>query len=297
MEKITHYEKTLTSEVLFEGRVITLTKDTALLENGKTATREVVHHHGGACILPYFEDGTICMVRQFRYAMQQELWELPAGKLEKGEDPFEAAKRELGEECGLTADHYISLGQFYPTVGYDTEVIYTWVATGLHKTQMHLGLVQAGGDPCIDDLGIVAHGGVELAQRDVMVGGQTALLAQLPLGGFKGVLALFQLAGGQLPQLLLHGVAELAHHADGAVLKIGQDARTAVVMHHLTGGGLAVFQQSSVLGQGDDPALKEDLAGKRLFVMCDLFHCIYPLCPAQRRFSALSLRQSTVCCQ
>jgi len=127
MEKITHYEKTLTSEVLFEGRVITLTKDTALLENGKTATREVVHHHGG-----------ICMVRQFRYAMQQELWELPAGKLEKGEDPFEAAKRELGEECGLTADNYISLGQFYPTVGYDTEVIYTWVATGLHKTQMHL---------------------------------------------------------------------------------------------------------------------------------------------------------------
>ena len=126
MEKTVHYEKTLTSEVLFEGRVITLTKDTALLENGKTAEREVVHHHGGACILPYFEDGTICMVRQFRYAMQQELWELPA------------AKRELGEECGLTADNYISLGQFFPTVGYDTEVIYTWVATGLHKTQMHL---------------------------------------------------------------------------------------------------------------------------------------------------------------
>ena len=60
-----HFEKMLTSEVLFEGRVVTLTKDTALLENGKTATREVVHHHGGACIVPYFEDGTICMVRQF----------------------------------------------------------------------------------------------------------------------------------------------------------------------------------------------------------------------------------------
>ena len=102
----------------------------ALLRSGKKCI--------GACILPYFEDGTICMVRQFRYAMQQELWELPAGKLEKGEDPFEAAKRELGEECGLTADNYISLGQFFPTVGYDTEVIYTWVATGLHKTQMHL---------------------------------------------------------------------------------------------------------------------------------------------------------------
>ena len=110
----------------------------ALLENGETSIREVVHHHGGACIVPYFEDGTLCMVRQFRYAMQQELWELPAGKLEKGEDPFEAAKRELGEECGLTADHYTPLGEFYPTVGYDTEIIYMWVATGLHTTQMHL---------------------------------------------------------------------------------------------------------------------------------------------------------------
>ena len=88
--------------------------------------------------MPYFEDGTICMVRQFRYAMQQELWELPAGKLEQGEDPFEAAKRELAEECGLTAEHYTSLGEFSPTVGYDTEVIYTWVATGLTKTHMHL---------------------------------------------------------------------------------------------------------------------------------------------------------------
>lgn len=109
-----HFEKMLTSEVLFEGRVVTLTKDTALLENGKTATREVVHHHGGACIVPYFEDGTICMVRQFRYAMQQELWELPAGKLEKGEDPFEAAKRELEEECGLTADKYTSWASSTP---------------------------------------------------------------------------------------------------------------------------------------------------------------------------------------
>ena len=113
MDSAVHYEKTLSSEVIFEGRVITLTNDVALLENGETAGREVVHHHGGACILPYFEDGTICMVRQFRYAMQQELWELPAGKLEKGEDPFLAAQRELEEECGLTADHYTSLGQFY----------------------------------------------------------------------------------------------------------------------------------------------------------------------------------------
>lgn len=133
-----HVEKTLESKEYYKGRVITLTLDTALLENGRQALREVVHHHGGACILPYFEDGTILMVRQFRYAMQQELWELPAGKLEPGEDPFEAAKRELTEECGVTAGQYLSLGEFYPTVGYCTEVIYTWVATHLHEAKMHL---------------------------------------------------------------------------------------------------------------------------------------------------------------
>lgn len=134
----THFEKTLDSTVMYEGRVITVTRDTALLENGQTAWRDVVHHNGGACILPYFEDGTICMVRQFRYAMQKELWELPAGKLEKGEEPFLAAQRELTEECGVTADRYIPLGEIYPTVGYDTEVIYMWAATGLHPAKMHL---------------------------------------------------------------------------------------------------------------------------------------------------------------
>ena len=61
MDSAVHYEKTLSSEVIFEGRVITLTNDVALLENGETAGREVVHHHGGACILPYFEDGTLCI--------------------------------------------------------------------------------------------------------------------------------------------------------------------------------------------------------------------------------------------
>ena len=133
-----HFEKTIDSKLIYTGHVITVTQDTALLENGETALRDVVHHHGGACILPYFEDGTICMVRQFRYAMQQELWELPAGKLEAGEDPFEAAKRALTEECGVTADEYIPLGQIYPTVGYDTEVIDIWAARGLHPAPMHL---------------------------------------------------------------------------------------------------------------------------------------------------------------
>ena len=133
-----HIETTLDSTTIFEGKVIRVTVDTVELEDGSAGYREIVHHHGGACVLAVTDSDEVYLVRQYRYALEEELWELPAGKLEKGEDPFEAAKRELGEECGLTADNYISLGQFYPTVGYDTEVIYTWVATGLHKTQMHL---------------------------------------------------------------------------------------------------------------------------------------------------------------
>ena len=132
MSNPVHFEKTLSSETLFEGRVITLTKDTALLENGRTATREVVHHHGGACIVPYFADGTICMVRQFRYAMGEVLTEIPAGKLDYiGEDPREAALRELREETGAVASELIPLGPFYPTCAYSTEVIQMFLARGL----------------------------------------------------------------------------------------------------------------------------------------------------------------------
>ena len=133
-----HTETKLESKEIFDGHVIHVTLDTVRLEDGRTSLREVVHHHGGACVLPIDNEGCIYLVRQFRYALGEEIWELPAGKLEQGEDPFEAAKRELEEECGLTADHYTSLGEFYPTVGYDTEIIYTWVATGLHETRMHL---------------------------------------------------------------------------------------------------------------------------------------------------------------
>ena len=133
-----HTEAMLESKEIFNGRVIRVTLDKVQLEDGTTSTREVVHHHGGACVLPVDADGNVTMVRQFRYALGEELWELPAGKLEAGEDPFEAAKRELSEECGLTADTYTELGVVYPTVGYDSERIYLWAAEGLHAVGQHL---------------------------------------------------------------------------------------------------------------------------------------------------------------
>ena len=90
-----HTETKLESKEIFDGHVIHVTLDTVRLEDGRTSLREVVHHHGGACVLPIDDEGCIYLVRQFRYALGEEIWELPAGKLEPGEDPFESAKREL----------------------------------------------------------------------------------------------------------------------------------------------------------------------------------------------------------
>ena len=137
MQPMEHYERTLHSETKFTGRVFSVTVDQVQLEDGTTSAREIVHHHGGACVLPLFANGDICLVRQFRYAFGRPLWELPAGKLEPGEDPFEAARRELSEECGLTADRFTDLGALLPTVGYCSETIYIWAATGLHQNGAH----------------------------------------------------------------------------------------------------------------------------------------------------------------
>ena len=133
-----HTETTLSSQEIFNGKVIRVTYDTVRLENGDTSFREVVHHHGGACVLAVTPQDEIYLVKQFRYAMGEEIWELPAGKLEAGEDPFEAAKRELAEECGVLAARYTPLGVVYPTVGYDSEKIYIWAAEDLSTTGQHL---------------------------------------------------------------------------------------------------------------------------------------------------------------
>ena len=129
-----HFEKTLSSDTVYEGEVFTVTRDRVELENGACAFREVVHHRGGACVAALTEKGEVLIVRQFRYPYKEELLELPAGKLEAGEAPLSAAKRELREEAGVTADHYIDLGRYYPTCGYCGEVIYLYGAKGLHFT-------------------------------------------------------------------------------------------------------------------------------------------------------------------
>lgn len=132
------FEKTLTSETKFEGRIIKVLRDTVELENGKTSAREVVCHNGGVCVAALTEQNEVLLVRQFRYPYKEVLLELPAGKLEKGEDPFEAVKREQMEETGTTGENYISLGSLYPSPGYCGEIIRIWACRVAQKGEMHL---------------------------------------------------------------------------------------------------------------------------------------------------------------
>ena len=101
-------EKTLKQDYKFRGRIVNMRVDEALMPDGTTASREVVEHNGGVCVAPLTDDGELIFVRQFRYPYSEVLLELPAGKLEKGEDPFLAGKRELKEETGATARSHIS---------------------------------------------------------------------------------------------------------------------------------------------------------------------------------------------
>jgi ADP-ribose pyrophosphatase len=130
-------EETLSSQVLFQGKIVTLRKDVALLENGKTADREVVEHPGGVCVLPLEPDGTVYTVRQFRYPFGRVVEELPAGKLDGPEDHRLAAARELSEEIGAQAGELIYLGELLMSPGFCDEVLHMYLARDLRHGEQH----------------------------------------------------------------------------------------------------------------------------------------------------------------
>ena len=130
-------EKTLKKELVYKGRIIDLYRDEVLCDNGNTSIREILHHNGGVCILG-FKDGKAILVKQYRYALGKELIELPAGKVEKGEDPDLAAYREYEEETGLKPKHLIKLGSIIPTCGYSDEVIRLYLVDGYEESNRHL---------------------------------------------------------------------------------------------------------------------------------------------------------------
>ncbi len=131
------YEKQLASKQIFDGKVVKLFVDDIELPNGKGAFREVVRHPGAVCVIPITDEGEVIMVKQFRYPFSSVLLEIPAGKLEIGEDPLDAVKRELEEESGVVAENVEFIGMTYTTVAFTDEKIYTYMATGLSYTESH----------------------------------------------------------------------------------------------------------------------------------------------------------------
>ncbi len=132
------FEQTEEVNGIFNGKIITVHEDTVTLVDATRASREVVDHPGGVAIAGLTESNEILLVRQFRYPYKETIYELPAGKLEKGENPKEAGIREFHEECGATAEIFEPLGELYPSPGYCSEIIRIFYAQNLTFTAQEL---------------------------------------------------------------------------------------------------------------------------------------------------------------
>lgn len=130
-------EKTISTERIYEGAILNLRKDKVYVKGDKTSYREIVEHNGGVAIAALTDEGKLVMVRQFRKAAEKVMFEVPAGKIEPGEEPEVTAVRELKEETGYTAAACQYLTSFYSSVGYSTEKIYIYLATGLVPGETH----------------------------------------------------------------------------------------------------------------------------------------------------------------
>ena len=124
-------EKTLSSSTVYKGKIFEITDDEIVLSDGLVRHREIIHHPGGVVIFALKDNGNVLLVKQYRYAVKSVQTELPAGRLEKGECPLEAAKRELREETGYVAKNWESLGYIFTTFGICNEKLYLFKATGL----------------------------------------------------------------------------------------------------------------------------------------------------------------------
>ena len=130
-------EKTVNKTYLYKGKILNVRKDDIILPDGKPAVRELVEHSGGSAILCE-KDGKILLVKQFRYPYGEVIYEIPAGKLNEGEDPAQTAIRELEEEGGIIADKVEKLFDVYPTPAYTTEIIRIYRAVGIRQAKAHL---------------------------------------------------------------------------------------------------------------------------------------------------------------
>lgn len=131
-------EKQLKTALVYEGSFLKVRKDEVELPDGSRSSREYIHHPGAAMLVPVTDQGNLVMIRQYRYPLQKEFIEFPAGKIDAGEDPLQTARRELGEEAGMSAREIRHLTTIHPVIGYSNERIEVYLAQGLQKTVQQL---------------------------------------------------------------------------------------------------------------------------------------------------------------
>lgn len=131
-------EKTISSESIYDGKIIKVRVEQVELDDGSTAMRELIAHPGGVGVIAVDENNEVFMVTQYRIAAKSMMMEIPAGKLEYGEDPLECGKRELIEETGYKASEFTHLGEYYATPGYCEEKLNIYLARGLEFVGQHL---------------------------------------------------------------------------------------------------------------------------------------------------------------
>lgn len=126
------------SERIHQGKVFSLMKETVILENGIKADMEIIRHPGASAIVPFLDEKTIILIRQYRHAVGRSILEIPAGTLNKNETPIMCARRELTEETGYSSDVWHKLGEIIPVPGYSNEHIHLYAATNLTTSTQSL---------------------------------------------------------------------------------------------------------------------------------------------------------------
>lgn len=165
-------EQRICGERLLDGRLLKIYRDEAVAADGTPCTREYTLHPGASAVVPFFEDGSLLMERQWRYPLNRSFLEFPAGKLDPGEAPLQSALRELKEETGYQAQEWAVLGSMHPVISYSTEVIHLFMARGLSEGAAH---TEAG--ECLELVRISVDGLFEEIARGTVTDAKTLACA------------------------------------------------------------------------------------------------------------------------
>ena len=148
---------------IYRGRAFTVRQDTVRLPNGRETNLDIVVHVGSVVILPVDEQGRIIFVKQYRYAIGMDILELPAGTLNKGEPPFECARRELREETGMAAGNFVELGAFFLAPGYSSEYMHVYYADGLYSSPL-----DADADEFLSTEAVPVHQALQMGENGLL---------------------------------------------------------------------------------------------------------------------------------